>query len=215
MSFATAKIVISVFFFCTAISGEPSWNDWSEWGAYQPYSQTCGKGATRTRTRTCSKPNLCEGSDTNTEPVYLDPCPVEAHWSEWGAYGPYSKTCGEGATRTRTRTCSVPNLCLEGPATETETKNLEACPACVDRFGDWCKKKKEKGHCTDRTRSKLMQEHCASTCETCGVEDKCYDEYNQCRHFANKEGYCDESSEHHEFMNKYCPYSCQVCPNQE
>merc|ERR1712180_515224 len=68
-------------------------------------------------------------------------CSRKPHWSEWGAFGPYSKSCGEGATRTRTRTCSKPPRC-EGSNTDSETVDLEACPIPTTTTlpGLWSKK---------------------------------------------------------------------------
>jgi len=54
-------------------SRKPHWSDWGEFG---PYSKSCGNGATHTRTRTCSKPPRCEGSDSDTVTVDLEPCPI-------------------------------------------------------------------------------------------------------------------------------------------
>merc|ERR1719374_429963 len=54
-------------------SRKPHWSEWSDFG---PYSVSCGNGATRTRTRTCSKPPRCEGTDTDSEVVDLEACPV-------------------------------------------------------------------------------------------------------------------------------------------
>jgi len=130
---------------------------WSAWGEFGPVSKTCGDGATKTRTRTCSQPGRCLGSDTDTVSVDLDACPV---WSAWSKYGPYSKTCGNGAKRTRTRSCSQPGKCT-GSNTQTQTSNLDACPkwSAWSAYGPYSK---TCGNGVTKTRTR-----------TCSVPGKC------------------------------------------
>ncbi|XP_038596661.1 LOW QUALITY PROTEIN: cartilage intermediate layer protein 2 [Tachyglossus aculeatus] len=58
-------------------------------------------------------------------------CPLEATWSEWGAWGPCSKSCG-GGRRLRRRTCSISNkksACVGHP-TEAQKCIQRPCSGC-------------------------------------------------------------------------------------
>jgi len=95
---------------------------WSEWGEFGPYSQSCG-AATRTRTRTCSKPPRCEGEDTDTELVTLAACPVPTTTT---LPPTRYKACG-------TRNCADcpggANTCKEGNLDADRHKSdLRSCP---------------------------------------------------------------------------------------
>ena len=60
---------------------------------------------------------------------------VNGGYSEWGQYGPCSKTCG-GGSKTRTRTCTNPppqnsgdDCSSLGPASSTAACNTDECPS--------------------------------------------------------------------------------------
>jgi Thrombospondin type 1 domain. len=83
----------------------PTWTSWSAW---RPCSATCGSGAKRSRSRRCvlggtnTPTNGCPGTHTQYLACKLPGCPI---WTSWGGWGRCSKTCGSGATRTRSRRC--------------------------------------------------------------------------------------------------------------
>ncbi|XP_060580092.1 tenascin-like, partial [Ruditapes philippinarum] len=59
-----------------------------------------------------------------------------ATWSEWTNWGNCDVTCGSGS-RTRTRTCPVPNNCA-GDGTESQPCTSGDCPVAVDGiWGNW------------------------------------------------------------------------------
>uniref|UniRef100_A0A915L4Z4 Hemicentin-1 n=1 Tax=Romanomermis culicivorax TaxID=13658 RepID=A0A915L4Z4_ROMCU len=115
---------------------------WSPWSAYGACSVTCNSGTgdrgTQTRSRTCSVQGGCLGSDTETMPCgsYV-PCPS---WSAWGQWGSCLVSCGAygSGTMTRTRTCSVNNMC-QGQGTDTQPcVNLPPC-ATWSQWTPWSK----------------------------------------------------------------------------
>ena len=98
---------------------------WSSYGAFSGWSTSCGSGATRSQTRTCSTgaagSGHCSGSATNTETS--DQGSSTCGWSDYGAFSGWSTSCGS-ATKSQTRTCSTgaagSGHC-SGSATNTET----------------------------------------------------------------------------------------------
>ncbi|CAH1240217.1 HMCN1 [Branchiostoma lanceolatum] len=125
---------------CPALSGPPTWSEWSPFGAC---SVSCDNG-TRQRHRNCSSEN-CEGPDTEVQQCFPYPCyatpPVDGMWSAWSEYSPCTVTCGGGAMQ-RTRECTAPvpvhggRPCegdLEGLGMEVQflACNLAACNSSI------------------------------------------------------------------------------------
>nr|XP_022315094.1 thrombospondin-2-like isoform X1 [Crassostrea virginica] len=69
-----------------------------------------------------------------------------SHWSDWGAWGPCTATCGYYGTHTRNRTCIGQGSCV-GSSSLTATCNSQVCPVdgVLRDWGPW--------------------DHCSATCE--------------------------------------------------
>nr|XP_031362974.1 cartilage intermediate layer protein 2 [Lonchura striata domestica] len=99
----------------------PSWSPWSPWS---PCSRSaCGARGTQSRSRRCrgapgpaAPPEpRCQGEATERRPCGAGPCPgapgsrgdvpAEPGWTEWGAWGPCSRSCGRSGKRVRRRSC--------------------------------------------------------------------------------------------------------------
>ncbi|XP_063849665.1 semaphorin-5B-like isoform X2 [Scylla paramamosain] len=124
---------------CTVHGGWTAWSSWSQCSA------NCGI-AVKTRRRTCSNPapkhggRVCVGQE-RTE-IYchsLPRCPsytalpVDGGWSEWGAWGTCSASCGGAGVRQRRRTCTHPSpknggSDCAGCGEETESCGKWSCP---------------------------------------------------------------------------------------
>ncbi|XP_025110684.1 A disintegrin and metalloproteinase with thrombospondin motifs adt-1-like isoform X2 [Pomacea canaliculata] len=111
------------------------WNPWSDWSSC---SATCGNG-TQSRSRTCRGPFFggknCSGNSKETQECASRMCPVDGVWSEWGAWGACTLTCGNG-TQSRNRTCVGPfygGRACQGSSSEWGACNDFNCP--VD--GEW------------------------------------------------------------------------------
>ncbi|XP_041355623.1 SCO-spondin-like isoform X2 [Gigantopelta aegis] len=118
---------------------------WSSWTAYTfgSCSATCGKGITRTgtRTRTCLndiQSGLGCGSKSPEEQRGIQncddkPCPAWSVWSPYTPIGPCSLTCGSnGVWNTRsTRTCvdDVPAGDGCGAKSPQERNQIQTCPS--------------------------------------------------------------------------------------
>uniref|UniRef100_H2Y3E3 Hemicentin-1 n=1 Tax=Ciona intestinalis TaxID=7719 RepID=H2Y3E3_CIOIN len=83
----------------------PVFTEWGQWGEC---SETCGSGATRSRSRSCNnglpgQPG-CVGSISDVENCGLrkQPCPA---WRDWSTWGECSSSCGIGFQH-RNRTCA-------------------------------------------------------------------------------------------------------------
>jgi len=74
---------------------------------------------------------------------------VPGCWSAWGAYGQPSKTCGTGATKTRTRKC-VSGKC-EGPSSQTVAVTV---PGCWSAWGAYGSPSKACGTGATKTRTR-------------------------------------------------------------
>ncbi|XP_078342697.1 uncharacterized protein LOC144628471 isoform X5 [Oculina patagonica] len=110
---------------------------WSNWEAWTSCSQTCG-GGTQTRTRSCTNPPPtgggadCQGNSSQSQSCNANECPVDGGWSNWGAWGSCTLTCGSG-TQTRTRTCTNPPPAIggadcQGNSSQSQSCNTNGCP---------------------------------------------------------------------------------------
>ena len=109
---------------------------WSDWSAFGDCSQTCGRG-TRSKTRTCSNPapqnggSDCPGEDNLSEDCTLvQNCPIDGSWTEFGAFGPCSVTCGDGI-QVRSRTCTNPAPEHGGLPCVGDIQETQACSTGV------------------------------------------------------------------------------------
>ncbi|XP_078487952.1 uncharacterized protein LOC100179634 isoform X3 [Ciona intestinalis] len=110
----------------------PIFTEWGQWGEC---SETCGSGATRTRSRSCNnglpgQPG-CIGSISNVENCGLRACPF---WSSWFAWSTCTVTCNSG-TRVRTRNCINGFEGLEecgSDDTQSIPCGIQPCPAWRD-----------------------------------------------------------------------------------
>ena len=69
----------------------------------------------------------CQSTCTYNQVIY---CTYVGNFDPWGAWSACSITCGDGGTRTRSRTCPGPYECL-GSSTETGTCTNN--PACTSK----------------------------------------------------------------------------------
>ncbi|XP_078407396.1 LOW QUALITY PROTEIN: hemicentin-1-like [Cetorhinus maximus] len=115
----------------------PVHGQWSDWGAWEGCSRSCGQGY-RTRTRSCSDPPAqhggrpCKGKATEVKKCAYIPCPVNGNWGPWSSWEPCSQTCG-GGQRKRYRSCSNPppasggKVCL-GADVQMQRCGVDLCP---------------------------------------------------------------------------------------
>jgi hypothetical protein len=72
---------------------------WTEWGTWTPCTASCGTGQ-RQRNRTTEGPHWggtgCTGPRQEFETCSSNNCAVACEWNHWGAWGPCSRTCGNG-----------------------------------------------------------------------------------------------------------------------
>ncbi|XP_059091715.1 A disintegrin and metalloproteinase with thrombospondin motifs adt-2-like isoform X4 [Tigriopus californicus] len=110
---------------------------WGEWTQWSPCHLTCGHGV-RTRERSCSSMNLCQGLSREEQPCMMEECQaVQGTWQPWSSYGPCTRSCG-GGVRLRERDCvgSRHGGRCEGHEKEEDTCNERPCP--VDGvLGEW------------------------------------------------------------------------------
>jgi len=112
---------------------------WTQWSKYSVCSRSCGGGVSR-RQRTCRAPlpknggAYCAGNDLEEKPCMEQPCPQHGGYSQWGAFGPCTATCGDGQ-KSRVRTCTQPapahggRTCdYLGDAEENVKCHLRHCP---------------------------------------------------------------------------------------
>lgn len=115
---------------------EPVNGEWSAWAAWSECYPTCGAGATRSRSRTCSDPAPsnggadCDGGANDTEDCPVRECVVDGGWGfySWGAC---NVTCG-GGRQVGTRACDSPapspsGAPCEGASQSTRSCNLQPC----------------------------------------------------------------------------------------
>ena len=133
------------------------WVGWGRWSSCP--GNGCGQGERR-RSRQCTVPLACNGtweqrqacagrleckegggpvvaiirvsSTTTSAPPTTTPSLLRRTWTEWRAWSPCSRTCGEGS-RIRTRACPSGNC--PGRFTQTELCNSGACRVREDRNG--------------------------------------------------------------------------------
>lgn len=110
--------------------------NYTDWGPWSPCSETCENG-TQIRSRNCSNPppafggNDCIGPANETRECTDGPCPVNGNFTEWGPWGPCSKTCGN-ETETRERNCTNPPPAFGG--SDCIGPSIESRPC----FGEFC-----------------------------------------------------------------------------
>ncbi|XP_036255072.2 cartilage intermediate layer protein 2 [Molothrus ater] len=110
---------------------------WSHWSPWSPCSRSaCGTRGTQSRSRRCGSARSpaplrelrCRGKATERRPCSAGPCP-EPTWTEWGAWGPCSRSCGRSGTRIRRRSCrTAKNPPCPGRATEVQKCRPPPCP---------------------------------------------------------------------------------------
>ncbi|KAK3083453.1 hypothetical protein FSP39_022988 [Pinctada imbricata] len=112
----------------------------SSWSAWGTCTVTCG-GGTQDRTRTCTNPRPqyggapCSGTTSQTQACNTQVCIIDGAWSQWGAWGTCSVTCGTGK-QSRSRTCSDPRplnggLPCSGDSSSMQDCNTQACPTAA------------------------------------------------------------------------------------
>lgn len=112
---------------------------WSQWELFESCSISCGPGGKALRRRTIEKPSKhggqnCTGLEVMERACWgLAECPVDCAWSEWGDWGPCSKSCGESGVKRRERRVWRDQLfggrCCEGAYSEA-IQCLPDPPAC-------------------------------------------------------------------------------------
>ncbi|XP_066920815.1 SCO-spondin-like isoform X2 [Clytia hemisphaerica] len=111
--------------------------NWGTWGVFFPCSILCGEGS-KMRLRRCDSPSPahggdgCPGSPADFQKCKLKECPIDGEYTEWGAYGPCSKACGDGI-QTRARNCTDPapkhgGKDCQGPSTSQRECKIKECP---------------------------------------------------------------------------------------
>jgi len=131
------------------------WTDFGEWGQC---SVSCGGNGTQTRSKSCIAPSnsglACPDSDVEEESQV---CQAPACWTDYGAWGECSVSCGGTGTQIRTKTCIEPGEGngLPCPA-ENSKEEAQSCdaPACWTEFGDWGDCSVSCGGTGTQTRSK-------------------------------------------------------------
>ena len=82
--------------------------------------------------RMCSAPtpqhggHSCAGPSLDVTNCNTDPCPVDGQWTEYGAWGACSVTCG-GGVRHRRRTCTNPKPENGGKYCEGSARDDDTC----------------------------------------------------------------------------------------
>ncbi|KAM9516333.1 cartilage intermediate layer protein 2 [Guaruba guarouba] len=114
---------------------------WSHWSSWSPCSRsTCGTSGTQTRTRRCINARLaaalkeikCKGKAMERRTCSTGPCP-EPTWTEWGSWGPCSRSCGSAGKRVRRRSCkTAKKVPCSGRPTEVQKCPPSPCPACPE-----------------------------------------------------------------------------------
>ncbi|XP_030365446.1 cartilage intermediate layer protein 2 [Strigops habroptila] len=114
---------------------------WSHWSSWSPCSRsTCDTSGTQTRTRRCVNARLvaalkeikCKGKAMERRTCSAGPCPEPA-WTEWGSWGPCSRSCGSAGKRVRRRSCkTAKKVPCSGRPTEVQKCPPSPCPACPE-----------------------------------------------------------------------------------
>jgi hypothetical protein len=124
----------------------------------------------------------CTASDVEEATCNEDACPIDGGWSDFGAYGSCSKTCG-GGTKSRTRTCNNPapahgGSSCSGLSSESTGCNSEECAidCTVAYWGSWSDCTKTCGGGSQRrTRALTEPSHGGKACPTHYEDRSCND----------------------------------------
>uniref|UniRef100_A0AAV2M1J6 Properdin n=1 Tax=Knipowitschia caucasica TaxID=637954 RepID=A0AAV2M1J6_KNICA len=115
--------------------GPPTWSSWTLWSQC---TTLCGEGV-RLRGRRCYGigQSECEKTGTTQQAEWCNgTCCNGEGWSPWSEWSPCSVSCGEGAVKSRVRTCSDRPECAlacTGAAEETQACPVTTCPV----HGGW------------------------------------------------------------------------------
>ena len=153
----------------------PMWSDWSAWSTC---SSSCGDQATKQRSRLCISELLegqrqqCIGDDHETDTCLdLPSCRGSrklssgpGDWSDWSLWSACSASCGDQATKQRSR------LCISEPCNgdDIEIGTCLDLPMCSSPWSTWSACSKTCGHASrHRSRQDEME------VDTCPDLPKC------------------------------------------
>lgn len=174
-------------------------------------SASCGGGITTRQISCSSNDPHCKG-DGELVTEFCNTHPCQGVLSEWGKWGPCSKTCGDGS-RKRMRGCSGGSC--EGELEETQECLLEKCNGTWSQWGAW-------GICSVQCGIGTIQRSrsCSGTCsgpstqeETCVTFDcpsvyysTCEDDGSMAYLCSFLTGYCKNG-----YMEYACRKTCGLC----
>ena len=184
---------------------------WSEWSAWSTCSATCGDQATKQRSRLCIS-NFLEGHRQNCQGhaheistcLDLPSCrqgkalsTKDGEWSDFSAWSACSATCGDQATKQRSRLCI--SEAMGGKTCHGHSIEITSCldlPKCDGKWSAWSTWSPCSATCGQATKHRSR--HCTGQGACIGSDS----EIDSCPNLPKCSGifFCKFSSQFHLFM---------------